>query len=82
MLKIKLNTICCFNFVLLLFSILFIKLIFNGSFILLFNSLKSLLFPSKKLFSNKIEYASIISHIKILIIFLLLFISIILLICS
>ena len=82
MLKIKLNTICCFNFVLLLFSILFIKLIFNGSFIILFNSLKSLLFPSKKLFSNKIEYASIISHIKILIIFLLLFISIILLICS
>ena len=82
MLKIKLNTICCFNFVLLLFSILFIKLIFNGSFIILFNSLKSLLFPSKKLFSNKIEYASIISQIKILIIFLLLFISIILLICS
>ena len=82
MLKIKLNTICCFNFILSLFSILFIKLVFNGSFILLFNSLKSLLFPSKKLFSNKIEYASIISHIKILIIFLLLFISIILLICS
>ena len=79
--NIKLKTICYFNFI-SFFSSFSNKLIFKGSFIILFNSLNSSLFISKISLHNKQIKKSIISLMKILIKFLLLFKSIISLFCS